>query len=169
VKSSSSDWITRVGVSPDGKRISAQDFAGKVLTWDATTGQILPGTKPAAMKERNAGSMAFSPDDALRATLDGGKLWVIRLPEPVTARKRQRELEEAFAKGLTHPDPAYHRRMADLYEKSGEEFAATFHLRQLLRIEPTEAVRKRLAAIEAVSKSEVAIPKTQPARMPYAR
>ncbi len=171
------DIVTSVAFSRDGKRISGKEKTEtreKVLTWDATTGRLLPDARPAPLEERGSEDEITNPAGSLRASAtDDGEIKVVRLPGPVEARKRRQEQDRAFLERLARPDPAYHRRKADLYEKSGEDFAAAFHLRRLLRIEPTGAVRKRLAAVEArmeaAVKSETSLPEKRPTRMPYAR
>jgi hypothetical protein len=50
-------------------------------------------------------------------------------------------------------------------------FAASFHLRRLLRIEPNEAVRKRLAAVQSKLDAQAKLEsemRNQPAKMPLA-
>src|SRR5207253_2353984 len=96
------------------------------------------------------------------------------LPDFIEAQKRQQARDRALLKHLSRFDPAYHRLMADRYEKSSDLFAAGFHLRRLLLITPKDdVVRKRLAAVEArlcaESRGEVPLPEKQPAKMLHAR
>jgi WD40 repeat protein len=161
-----------VGFSPDGKRISGKDGTGKVLTWDVTTGRLLPDARPARVRELGYEGVVANGSGSLRARIDDGEIKVVRVPQSVEARKRQQEQDRAFLQRLLRPDPAYHRQKADLYEKCGDDFAAAFHLRRLLRMGPDEAVRKRLAAVEArlaAAQAEKPLPGKRPARMPYAR
>jgi hypothetical protein len=86
-------------------------------------------------------------------------------------KKRQQAANRTILGRLTVPDPEYHRMKAEQYEKSGDLFAAAFHLRRLFLIQPNEEVRKRLAAVQskldAQVKTESEKPK-QPAKMPLA-
>jgi hypothetical protein len=149
-------WVYSVAYSPDGKRITSNDATGKVLTWDAATGQLLPDAPGVSMRQR---LQATSPDGSQRAFIENGQIKVVRLlPEHVEARQRQAAQDRAFLERLARPDPAHHRQKADLYEKSSDLFAAAFHLRRLVAIEPGEDVRKRLAAVEARLAQQAKIP-----------
>jgi hypothetical protein len=116
---------------------------------------------------------ATSPDGSLRAFIDKGQLKLVRLPDFIEARKREQAQDRLFLERLARPDPVYHRQKADLYEKSGDLFAAAFHLRRLLLIEPNEDTRKRLLALESKlavqAKRDTALPEKPPAKMPPAR
>jgi WD40 repeat protein len=155
--------VISVAFSLDGKRVSGKDKTGKVLTWDTTTGHLLPDTDPMPQQPQTD---AVSPDGSLRAFIDNGQLKVAVVEE----QKRQQEQDRLFLERLARPDPAYHRHKADLYEKSSDLFAAAFHLRRMLLIEPKDdAVRKRLAAVDArqaaQAKAEKARPEKPPAKM----
>jgi hypothetical protein len=162
--------VLSVAWSPDGKRISGKDQSGKVLSWDAVTGQLLTDAKAAPMQQLTD---ATSPDGSQRAFIENGELKVVFLRDFIAVQKRRQARERAFLERLARPDPAYHCQHAEQYEKSGDLFAAAFHLRRLLRIEPNEAVRKRLAAVEsklaAQAKTDAALRQKPPAKMPYAR
>ncbi len=127
------DNVSSVAWSPDGNRISGEDKTGKVLTWDATTGQLLPGAEPVSMREQTE---AVSPDGSQRAFIENGQIKVVLIEE----QKRQQALERAFLERLARPDPQYHRHRTNQSEKSGDLFAAAFHLRRLLLIAPKEDV-----------------------------
>ncbi len=157
-------FVYRVAFSLDGKRVSGKDNTGKILTWDTTTGQLLTDADSMPQREQTE---TISRDGSLRAFIEDGQLKVAI----VEAQKRQQEQDRLFLERLARPDPAYHRHKADLYEKSGDHFAAAFHLRRLLLIEPKDAaVRKRLATVEArltaQAKAEAALPEKPPAKMP---
>jgi hypothetical protein len=158
--------------SADGKRISGQDTTDRIVTWDATTGRVLPDAAPAVLKAPRDG--ALSPDGSLRAMISEGQTKVVRLAEWRAARQRQQVEDQTFVERVTRPDPAYHRLQADLSEKSGKLFAAAFHLRRLLLIEPkNDTVRTRLAAVEArlreAAPNETPLPEKQPTKMPQAQ
>ncbi len=161
--------VLKVSYSADGKRINSRDETGKVLTWDAITGQLLADAKYMARLEQ---TKARSPDGSQFAFIDNGELKVVFSPDFVQVQKRQQALDRAFLARLARPDPAYHRQRADQYEKSGDLFAAAFHLRRLLKIERNETVRKRLAAVESKLAAQVKIdanlPQKPPAKMSYA-
>jgi WD40 repeat protein len=159
--------VKSVSFSPDGKRISGKDSTGKVLTWSATTGQLLPEAEPVPVPQQ---AEATSPDGSLRAFIEDGRIKVVRQPDFLEAEKRQQEEDRAMLERLARPDPEYHRYHADQFEKSGEYFAAAFHLRRLLRIDPKDdSVRKRLAAAEAQAKSEAPPTEKQPAKAPESK
>jgi hypothetical protein len=158
------DSVTSVAYSPDGQRISGKDHSGKMLTWDAVTGQLLPDAPAVPTQQQTE---ATSPDGAQRAFIEDGQIKVQRLlPEHVEARKRQQAQDRAFLERLARPDPAFHRQKADRYEKSGELFAAAFHLRCLLAIEPSDALRKRLAAVESRLAEQAKVPAPMPGKPP---
>jgi hypothetical protein len=167
-------WVSNVGFSADGQRISGRvrgkGDTEKVLTWDATTGRLLPDARPASLEEPD--EEVTSPDGSLRVPSREGVLEIVRLLDFFVAQKRQQAEDRAFLERLARPDPGYHRQKADLYEKSGNLFAAAFHLRRLLVLAPKEeAVRKRLATVEArleaATRTEIPLPEKQPAKMPY--
>jgi hypothetical protein len=163
-------YASSVAWSPDGKWISSRDGSGKALTWDATTGQLLPHARPIPTR------MEFdviSPDGSRRAFIENGQIRVVFLRDFAETHRRRQAQDRAFLERLARPDPQYHRRHADQYEKSGDLFAAAFHLRRLLLIEANDDVRKRLVAIEsqltAQAKRDAALPQNPPAKMPYAQ
>jgi len=117
--------VQSVAFSLDGKRVSGKDDSGKVLTWNAMTGQLLPAADPMP-EAQNA--EATSPDGSLRAFIENDQLKLVRLPDFIEEQKRARLFLERLARSV----PEYHRRMAELYEKSGDHFAAAFHRRRLL-------------------------------------
>ena len=104
--------VSSVAYSPDGKRISGQCSYGKVLTWDATSGQLLSDAAPVPLQNQ---TQATSPDGSQRAIIENGDLKIVLIEE----HKRQQALDRAFLERLARPDPAYHRHKADLYETSG--------------------------------------------------
>jgi hypothetical protein len=163
------EYVTSVAFSPDGKRISGKEKTEdreKVLTWDAATGQVLGDVKPPLLEEQASDEEVTSPDGVFQAMLHEGKIRVIRRSDIVEVQRRQKDQNRAFLQSLARPDPEDHRRKADLFEKSGADFAAAFHLRLLLLIEANEEVRKRLAGVEARIKAAA---EKQPARMPDAQ
>jgi hypothetical protein len=160
------DAATGVAYSRDGTQISGKDRTGKMLTWDTATGQLLPDAKPVPIPQQTE---AISPDGSQRAFIEEGQIKVVLIEE----QKRQQARDRAFLERLARPDPAYHRQRAEQYETSDDLFAAAFHLRRLLLIEPKDAsVRQRLAGVQgkldAQAKADAALPRKQPAKMPYA-
>jgi hypothetical protein len=162
--------MVSVAYSPDGTLISGQTASGqfqggKVFTWDATTGHMLPDADPVPVRQQ---TQALSPDGSRRAFIEEGQIKVVLLEE----QKRQQALDRAVLARLARPDPEYHRSKADQYARSGELFAAAFHLRRLLGIEAKQEVRQLLAFIEsklaAEAKRDAQLPEKPPARMPYA-
>jgi WD40 repeat protein len=162
--------VTGVAFSADGKRIIGMTASRKVLTWDATTGHLLPAADPMPRRPQTEGqphTEATSPDGSLRVFIEDpgssqARIKVVRLPRFAEAQKRQQALDRSFLGRLARPDPAYHRQKADLYEESGDLFAATFHLRRLLLAEPKDdAVRKRLAAVQSEARTR-AMPEALP-------
>jgi WD40 repeat protein/tetratricopeptide (TPR) repeat protein len=112
--------VNRVAFSPDGHRVFAKDNQGRILVWDAKTGQPLSdGKEPADFTYR-----PVSPDGKRLAVLDGSTIRVIDLSPPD-------EWERGYREWVTRFDPSWHRTEADREEKSGEWFAAAFHLGQL--------------------------------------
>jgi hypothetical protein len=158
--------------SRDGKWISGRELrragrSAEPLTWDAATGLFLPKAPPVPAREDDA----VSPDRSRRAFIEGGQLKVVRVREFAEAQKRRQSKVRAFLGRLTRPDPDYHRSKAEQYEKSGDHFAAAFHLRRLLLIEPREEVRKRLAAVQSKLDAPAKLDSErgkQPAKMPLA-
>jgi WD40 repeat protein/serine/threonine protein kinase/tetratricopeptide (TPR) repeat protein len=96
--------------------------AGKILAWDAKTGQPLPGGREPFDLSRGP----VSPDGKRFAVLDaeGSIIRVFDLDPPD-------EWELGYREWVTRFDPFWHRAEADREEKSGEWFAAAFHLGQL--------------------------------------
>jgi WD40 repeat protein/tetratricopeptide (TPR) repeat protein len=96
--------------------------AGKFLVWDAKTGQPLPDGKEPFDLSRGP----VSPDGKRFAVLDaeGSIIRVFDLDPPD-------EWELGYREWVTRFDPSWHRAEADRAEKSGEWFAAAFHLGQL--------------------------------------
>jgi hypothetical protein len=158
--------VSSVAYGPDGKRLSGKDVTGKVLTWDATTGQLLPDTDRMPMRPRTE---VVSPDGTQQTFIENGQLLVV-FGDIVEVRERQQARDRAFLERLARSVPAYHRQRGEQYEKSGDLFGAAFHLRRLLIIEPNEALRKRLAAVEsklaAQAKRDAALPQKPPAKKP---
>jgi hypothetical protein len=162
--------VEGVTYSPDGKRISGKDATGKVLTWDATTGQLLPDARAVLVRQQRH---AVNPDGSQSAFIENGQLKVVFSRDFVAVQEREEALDRAFLKRLARPDPAYHLQRARQFEYSGDLFAAAFHLRRLLLLDPKDAVvRRRLAAVQgkldAQTKADAALPGEQPAKMPYA-
>ncbi len=121
--------VMSVAFSLDGKRISGKDNTGKVLTWNAMTGQLLPTADPMPQEQK---SEATSPDGSHRVFLENRLLRLVRLPDFIEAQKRERLFLERLARSV----PGYHYEKADLNEKSGDHFASAFHLRRLLERAP---------------------------------
>jgi hypothetical protein len=113
---------------------------------------------------------AISPDGSRRAFIENGELKVVEVRDFAEVQKRRQAQDRAFLERLARPDPDYHRRNAEQYEKSADLFAAAFHLRRLLRMEASDDVGKRLAAVEsklaAQAKSAASPPEKPPAKMP---
>ena len=86
------------------------------------------------------------PPQAIRAygdrMGDGALQLSFTLPVPYSGRAKEAARRFAEAMGLKHV-------LVATMEKAGNDFAAAFHLRRLLLIEPGAPVRKRLAAVEA--------------------
>jgi WD40 repeat protein len=163
-------WVCRVGYSSDGKRISGENSVGKVLTWDASTGVLLRDAKPVPMRSQTE---AVRPDGSQCVFIDDWELKVVFSRDLGEVQKREQACNRAFLERLARPGPAYHRQRADQYDKSGDLFAAAFHLRRLLLIEPREVLRKRLALIEsklaAQTQIDAKMPQKPAAKMPYAK
>jgi hypothetical protein len=159
--------VRRVAYSPDGKRISGENAVGKVLTWDASTGVLLRDAKPVPMRPQTE---AVRPDGSQCAFIDDWKLKVVFSRDLGGVQKREQARNRAFLEHLAQPDRAYHRQRANEYEQSGDLFAAAFHLRRLLLLEPREDLRKRLAVIEsklaAQRQIDAKMPPKPPARTP---
>jgi WD40 repeat protein len=154
------DWVPSVCFSPDGKRLATGSRDGAVKVWDADKGREVLTLKGHTEPVR---SVAWSLDgnSILTGSEDGtARLWDA-LPA-AAGQQRQQGHDRAFLERLARPDPAYHRQKADLYEKSGDLFAAAFHLRRLLLAEPKDdAVRKRLAAVQSKARTR-AMPEAPP-------
>jgi len=71
--------ITSVSFSPDGKLAYAEDEGGKILAWDASTGQLQPDALQ-AMPEK---LLTKSPDGKLYLDMENGVPYVERLDNRV--------------------------------------------------------------------------------------
>jgi WD40 repeat protein len=124
--------IRGVAVSRDGTRILARDETGKVLAWDAATGQLVPDA-PAHLSE--ARQEATSPDGRLRVRVVDGQVQV----DFVEAQKRRQARDRERIEQLNRFDPGWHRSQVDEALKDGDDFAAAFHLKRLLGEQPWDA------------------------------
>jgi hypothetical protein len=162
-----SNRVSSVAISPDSTRIFAQEESGKILAWNSVTGQQLPDP-PSAMPP--GGRQVSTPDGNLRVAIDNGVIRVDRA-ELKQERQQRKARDRAFLERLAQPDPEYHRQQADQHEQSGDFYAAAFHLRRLLLIEPKKHTRQRLAAIQTKLDAQAKIDSEmlkQPAEMPLA-
>ncbi len=130
--------VIDLAFSADGKQLSGKDSTDQVLTWDAVTGKVLPDARPPKLEYRIGRRTATSPDRTFRAGIDETGIKVVCLPATVEARLRQQDIDRTFLERLVRPDAAYHRQQADACEKTGDLFAAAFHLRRLLVIDPKD-------------------------------
>jgi tRNA A-37 threonylcarbamoyl transferase component Bud32/tetratricopeptide (TPR) repeat protein len=122
--------VLRVPVfSPDSARIAARGKDGVVRVYDARAGQEAIALKGPAL----LGDPVFSPDGArIAARYDGGVL-VWTAPADVGAWQAQRR--KALADGLL----AWHQDQADDFTRTGQWFAAAFHLGRLVASGPPVA------------------------------
>jgi WD40 repeat protein len=117
--------VRSVGFSPDGRRLVCADKEGKASSWDTRTGQpIVPCTDPPPL----SGLTAVSPDGALRVTMTGKTISVVRTDDSAPSS------DLVFLSQLNDPIRRlrWHRNEADAAERGSEWFAAAFHLRQLI-------------------------------------
>jgi hypothetical protein len=139
-----------VAFSDDGKVVYARSFKtmfefvsnekARVLSWDATTGQLLPDSPPP--------SDVFVKGDTNRhgdviAWIDRDRIQLI------DSKLTSQEL--TYRKQAFRADPFFHIRQAAVAEKQRDWFAAAFHLDHWLTIQPRnpEAHRRRgLVALE---------------------
>jgi len=127
-----SDQVTSVAFSPDGRRVFAQDQQGKVLAWDTTTGHLVPdppAQMPAAVQQ------ATSRDGRLLVRIQNGAAVVERL----TDRPQGEHPDRAALERLAHFDPDFHTARLAEADSADDDFAAAFHLGQLLRQQPWAA------------------------------
>jgi hypothetical protein len=139
-----------VAYSPDGQQVFGRDSQGKVLTWDAATGRILPD----AAADIPAGR-SFAAHGNHRACADG---FLIRIERILTAREQQSLLQEEqrmqrllYARATLE----HHTTEASAAEKGNEPFTAVFHIDRLLPLLPDERGRllaRRTAVLTAVLK-----------------
>jgi WD40 repeat protein/tetratricopeptide (TPR) repeat protein len=112
--------VTAVEFSPDGGHVIATDFMGKVLAWDAKTGQLASDVKGLTGLSRGH----LSPDGKHVAVIDGRTFRVMEW-------SISDDWDQGYRAWVTRPDPDWHRQEAERNEKGGEWFAVAFHLGQL--------------------------------------
>src|SRR5262249_14758382 len=125
--------VCRVAFSADGKQILSQDAQGKVLAWDAASGQLLPD--PPAGRPASAGERATSPNGRLHVYGEDTVIRVRAQPEYEQARQRDRETLEQLARF----DPDRDRRQLTDALLDGDDFAAGFYRDRLVRRQPWDA------------------------------
>jgi hypothetical protein len=124
--------ILRVAFSADGNQVFGQDEKGKILAWNANTGQLLPDA-PATMPP--GGREAGSADGRLQAFLEHG---VIRV-RLVEAQQQRQARDRERLRRLAQFDSDGHRRQLQESLESGNDFAAAFHAGRLLQQYPWDA------------------------------
>jgi hypothetical protein len=125
--------VSRVGYSPDGKRVFGQDDCGKVLTWDVTTGHLLPDAPADIPANRR-----MAVHGRHRACVDG---YLVRIERIVDANERHRvRLEEERIQGILQAqvNHAFHAAEAEAATDQQQPCAAVFHLDRLLPLVPGE-------------------------------
>jgi WD40 repeat protein/tetratricopeptide (TPR) repeat protein len=120
--------VIGVAFSPDGGRVVTRsrpapgEEAEEVRSWDAVTGQeILPCTDPVPPAETSA----VSPDGKWTATAQGPTVILRRTGQVPAERTREDRQDERRGE-------YFHRTRAREAERSGQWFAAAFHLRRLV-------------------------------------
>jgi WD40 repeat protein len=123
--------------SPDSKLVYLSDENEKTLAWDTETGQPAPATNPPAKFEMDS---VLSPDGRFLAKRMGGKFVLIPQNEPLTGA-------EPWPLPNRDERLKYHGEQAAASEKSGQWFAAAFHLKRMLTDDSENAdLKKRLEA-----------------------
>lgn len=97
----SSNYLTSINISQDGKRVAAGDYRGNVYLWDARTGKLIGDRVPMSSGLAEYGGVAFDPSGKILAatspdgillkklgTGEGPKL--LRLPDANTVAFDQR-------------------------------------------------------------------------------
>jgi WD40 repeat protein len=121
--------LARVAVSADGKRVLGEDAAGKIIAWDAASGQLLPDP-PARMPA--GGRETSSANGKLRVSIEGEGLRVHR-PDLDEAREQREARDRERLDRLARFDPEWHRNQLDDALRASDDFAAAFHLDRLVR------------------------------------
>jgi eukaryotic-like serine/threonine-protein kinase len=139
------DRVTSVSFSPDGKRIVSRDIEGATKIWDLESSAEIRLSEDKLKTYKSLSGSDISADKAWSVKADGSDLILInnKLLEERIARDR-----ELLAK-WSQPDPKWHSQNAEESEVGEQWFAAAFHLRKLIEIEPSnEAAKKRLQVAE---------------------
>jgi Tfp pilus assembly protein PilF len=126
--------LSAVALSGDGRRVLGRDEGGAVHAWDVVTGR--PLVDPPEQMPEGAGDRAEA--GGLRVHLEDGAIRVYR-PELEGARRRREARDRERLARLAGTDPDWHRGQVDESLEAGDDFAASAHLRRLLRVEPWDA------------------------------
>jgi tetratricopeptide (TPR) repeat protein len=125
-------YVSGVAFSPDGTRIATASDGRTARLWDARTGALVLELKGHGS---SVSGVAFSPDGTRIATASGDRtrLW--------DARTKQADaVEIGYRAWATRPAPDWHAAVANHLDRTGERFAAAFHLRRLLDLAPSHVV-----------------------------
>jgi WD40 repeat protein len=112
--------VQSVAFSPDGTQVSVKSDNRKVLSWDVSTHGRLSNVEP---RWAAHGPVAISSDQKIQAV--GEPNGTIRLYDTMNADEIAHRMRQ------TRFDPIWHAEQAHTAAKSGNAFAARFHLRQL--------------------------------------
>jgi WD40 repeat protein len=115
--------VQSVAFSPDGKRILGK-IEWRTLAWDVSTGQLLP---EATAVMPSGGREATSPNGWLQVFLTPNDIYLER-SDPEIWKQSEARARELLAR-RTAFDPDWHRKQI----RSGDDFAAAFHLARLVR------------------------------------
>ena len=144
--------IGAVAFNSDGSRVISVASDETVKIWDAATGENLLTLDEVPVG--NHTSLALGSDDRriCCGTFSMLKIWDApntEEPDPASLGKRKYKPWVEDAAVRLHHVPKWHREEATRAEQEKDWFAATFHLRQLLQIEPEdEAINRRLEEAE---------------------
>ena len=139
------NYITRVFIDADGKYILSEDQAGIKKLWKTEDCKECSNDEIKNLSDRFGDNLTVSKDQEWSVKFHGDNIFLInnKLRDDIKAKDKQN-----LALWAT-PNPNWHFVQATEAEKNQEWFAATFHLKKLLKFDShKENAKKLLVDIE---------------------